>query len=222
MSASMSTPVSTPSPTSSRGPLARYRPQGHRVEPAEHLTRTPGFWPAYLGWTLVVRGLDPEPFGADLADLDAALEAIGATEVWPAFRVPLADGRVHHVVPSNLPDDHGSVEFLLETPGVDTLYTVAVTDPHDFHGGGLTWRETVEAAEAVPSGDGGHPQGVLDPDHRLLLLLPAWGGADTPAEEAHIRIGQALMTVGMPEEPATALAEHLVDARAWGLSSSGG
>ncbi|MEU3557844.1 hypothetical protein [Streptomyces fragilis] len=211
--------MSTPSPASANGPLARYRPHGHRVEPAEHLLDTPGFWPAYLGWTLVVEGVDPELFGADLADLDAALEAVGATEVWPAFRVPLSDGRVHHVVPYNLPDDYGSTEFLLEVPGADTLRTLGVMDPHDFHGGGLTWRETVEAADAVPSGDGGHRHGVLDPDHRLLLLLPAWGGVDTPAEEALTRIAHALAAVGVPDASAAALAEHLVDARAWGLST---
>ncbi|WP_448321002.1 hypothetical protein, partial [Streptomyces sp. CO7] len=178
------------------------------MDPAEHLLGTPGFWPAYLGWSLVVEGLDPELFGADLADLDAALEAVGATEVWPAFRVPLSDGRVYHVVPYNLPDDYGSVAFLLETPDADTLHTQAVMDPHDFHGGGLTWRETLEAADAVPSGDC-CPRGVLDPDHRLLLLLPAWGGVDTPAEEALTRIGHALMAVGVPGASATDLAEHL-------------
>jgi hypothetical protein len=190
--------------------LTGYAQPGHGIAPAEHQLDLPGFWPAYLGavWGDAV---EPELFGADLADVDAASEALWEdTEVWPAYRLPLAEGRAVWIVHRNFPDDAGT-DYVLTDPTLSREHPLASIEGH-FNGPGLSWSDLLAVADAVPA-DG---EGVRDPDLRLLLLLPAYGDADTPVGEALTRISTALAAVGVAPELAPALAERFLDHPLWG------
>ena len=191
--------------------LAGYAQPGHGIEPAEHQLDLPGFWPAYLGAVWGEVALEPEVFGADLADVDAAGEALWeATEVWPAYRIPLAEGRAVWIVHRNFPDDAGT-DYLLTDPVRPREQSLASIEGH-FTGPGLSWSDLLAVADGTPP-DGA---GVRDPDLRLLLLLPAYGDAATPPEEALTRISTALAAVGVDVEAAPALAERFLDHPLWG------
>ncbi|GGQ00084.1 hypothetical protein GCM10010266_24140 [Streptomyces griseomycini] len=188
--------------------LAGYAVPGHGIAPAEHLLDLPGFWPAYLGsvWDELAR--EPELFGADAADVDAAAEALhDATEVWPAHRVPLPGGRVLWIVHGNFPDEP-STDYLLTRPD-RTRETRLASLPG--HHAGLSWRDLVAVAGAVPA----DAEGVRDPDLRLLLLLPAYGDFETPADEATRRISAALTAVGVPAGSAPGTAGLFLDHPFW-------
>ncbi|MET8978706.1 hypothetical protein ABZX85_24120 [Streptomyces sp. NPDC004539] len=192
-------------------PLSGYAHPGHGIAPAEQHLALPGFWSAYLS---VSRG-DTEEFGADLADVDAAYEALyDATRTWPAFRLPLSSGRTVWIVFANFPDDPG-VDYLLTDPAHPTPRTLAATEG-PFAGPALSWPDLLAIAEDVPQPLPGptavqRDDGVLDPDHRLLLLLPAYGDIDTPTEAALERVTTALLRTGVPRATAPALAERLLD-----------
>ncbi|MFJ9137740.1 hypothetical protein ACIRRT_32245 [Streptomyces sp. NPDC102256] len=51
-------------------------PPGFSIAPAEQLLRLPGFWPAYYVPTWDDFADEPELFGADGADVDAAVDAL--------------------------------------------------------------------------------------------------------------------------------------------------
>ncbi|MFJ8113035.1 hypothetical protein [Streptomyces sp. NPDC096132] len=190
--------------------LAGYAMPGHGIARAEHQLDLPGFWPAYFGPVWGDFAYDPEPFGADAADVDAALEALHeATEVWPAYRIPLPDDRVVWVVHRNFPDDAG-VDYLLTGPDLPRVERLASIEGH-FCGPGLSWPDLLAVAGSAPPG----LEGVLDPDRRLLLLLPAYGDADTPVEEALERISAALVAVGVDPEAAPDAAERFLDHPYW-------
>lgn len=179
---------------------------GYAIAPAEHLLGLPGSWPAYLGplWDGYARR--PEVFGADAADVDAAAEALyGATEPWPAYRVPLPAGAVVWVVHRDHPDGAGT-DFVLTRPDLPGEVSLASLDGH-HRGPGFSRPDLLGAAGAVPPG----AEGVRDPDVRLLLLLPAFGDALTPAEEAVRRVGAALTAVGVAAGETAAVAEGLLD-----------
>ncbi|NEB02226.1 hypothetical protein [Streptomyces sp. SID13726] len=190
--------------------LAGYAMPGHGIAPAERLLGLPGFWPAYLG---AVRGEpvpEPELFGADAADMDAAAEALwDATSVWPAYRIPLPEGRVLWIVHRNFPDDAGT-DYLLTDQALSRERQLASIDGH-FSGPAFSWPDLLTLADEVPA-DG---EGVRDPDLRLLLLLPAYGDADTPVEEALVRISTALVGVGVAPDAAPGLAERFLDHPLW-------
>lgn len=183
---------------------------GHGIAPAERHIDLPGFWPAYFGYLWDAFAHEPELFGADLADVDAAAEALyEATEVWPAYRIPLPSGAVLWIVHRNLPDDAGT-DYLLTHPDRARETCLASIDGH-FTGPGLSWTDLVAVADSAPAG----AEGVRDPDRRLLLLLPAFGDAEAPAEEAMVRTAAALTAVGVPEEAAPGAAERLLDHPFW-------
>jgi hypothetical protein len=189
--------------------LAGYAMAGHGIAPAEHQLDLPGFWPAYLGPVRREFADEPELFGADAADLDAASEALyDATESWPAYRIPLWDGQILWVVHRNFPDDAGT-DYLLTHPDRPRETHLASIDGHHT-GPGLSWPDLLAAAEATPVAPV-DAAGVCDPDQRLLLLLPAFGDADTPVEAAIRRISAALVAVGMAEAVAPEAAELLLD-----------
>jgi hypothetical protein len=192
--------------------LTGYAQPGYGIAPAEHQLDLPGFWPAYLGAVWSDVAVEPEVFGgADLADVDAAGEALWeATEVWPAYRVPLEGGRGVWIVHRNFPDDAGT-DYLLTDPALPRERRLASVEGH-FTGPGLSWSDLLAVADEAP-GDGA---GVRDPDLRLLLLLPAYGDAATPVEEALARISTALTAVGVAPEAAPALAERFLDHPLWG------
>ncbi|CAL9610760.1 hypothetical protein [Streptomyces sp. Tu 3180] len=191
-------------------PLAGYAVPGHGIAAAEHLLDLPGFWPAYLGSVWGGLAHEPEPFGADAADVDAAAEALhDATEVWPAHRVPLPGGRVLWIVHGNLPDEP-STDYLLTSPDRARETRLASLQGHGA-GPGLSWRDLVAVAGSAPA----DAEGVRDPDLRLLLLLPAYGDFETPADEATRRIAAALTTVGVSAEEAPGIAERFLDHPLW-------
>lgn len=58
-------------------------PPGFSIAPAEQLLRLPGFWPAYYVPTWDDFADEPELFGADGADVDAAVDALyGPVDPW--------------------------------------------------------------------------------------------------------------------------------------------
>ncbi|MFG2131151.1 hypothetical protein ACGFNV_25490 [Streptomyces sp. NPDC048751] len=190
--------------------LARYATPGHGIAPAEHLLDLPGFWPAYYGPVWDEFAEEPELFGADSADVDAAGEALySAEEVWPAFRVPLAGGHLLWIVHRNFPEDSGT-DYLIAHPDWDRHACLASIEGH-FSGPGLSWPELVAVAESAPAGE----DGVRDPARRLLLLLPAFGDGAAPEAEAVERISGALRSVGADGEAAPELAEELLDHHFW-------
>ncbi|KUO11099.1 hypothetical protein [Streptomyces sp. DSM 15324] len=190
--------------------LAGYATPGHGIAPAEHLLGLPGFWPAYYGPVWDAFADDPEPFGADHADVDAAAEALyERTDVWPAYRIPLPHGRTLWVVHRNAPDDSGT-DYLLTGPGLHRERELAAIEGH-FRGPGLSWPDLVALAHAAPA----DTDGIRDPDRRLLLLLPAYGDADTPVEEALERITAALIAVGVAPQAAPAAAGRFLDHPFW-------
>ncbi|GGX10399.1 hypothetical protein [Streptomyces lomondensis] len=190
--------------------LTGYATPGHGIVPAEHQLDLPGFWPAYFGplWDGLAR--EPGLFGADLADVDAAAEALyESTEVWPAYRIPLPGGAVLWIVHRNFPDDAGT-DFLLTRPDRPEVVSLARLDGH-FGGPGLSWPDLLAVAGSAPA----EAEGVRDPDLRLLLLLPAFGDADTPVEESVERTAAALGAVGVPADAAPGVAEGLLDHPYW-------
>ncbi|NNN34847.1 hypothetical protein HLK59_31690 [Streptomyces sp. S3(2020)] len=190
--------------------LTGYAMPGHGIAPAEHLLGLPGFWPAYFGPVWHGLANEPEPFGADAADVDAAAEALyEATETWPAFRIPLHGGRLLWVVHRNFPDDAGT-DYLLTRPDHPRETLVAAIEGHQS-GPGFSWPDLVSVADSVPP----DAEGVCDPDQRLLLLLPAFGDANVPEGEGVARISRALTTVGVSGEAAYAMADRFLDHPLW-------
>ncbi|WP_307673669.1 hypothetical protein [Streptomyces sp. V4I2] len=190
--------------------LAQYTQAGHGIAPAEQLLDLPGFWPAYFGPTWDGFADEPEVFGADPADVDAAGEALyGATEVWPAYRIPLPGGHLLWIVHRNFPDDPGT-DYLLTHPDQARETSLASIEGH-FTGPGLSWPDLVAVADSAPA----DAEGVRDPGLRLLLLLPAFGDAETPMEAAVERIAAALVAVGMTAEAAPEAAEGFLDHPFW-------
>ncbi|MEU5577638.1 GNAT family N-acetyltransferase [Streptomyces huasconensis] len=119
---------------------------------------------------------------------------------WPAFTVALAADHRIHVVYRTIADDPGT-DYLLHHPDWDRAELLARDDGH-FMGPGLSWPELVRAADqALPGGS------TADPHARLLLLLPAFGGDEVPADSVG-RLAAALRArrgVRHPERLATAL-----------------
>ncbi|GAA3830403.1 hypothetical protein GCM10023083_74110 [Streptomyces phyllanthi] len=196
--------------------LAGYAQPGHGIAAAEHLLDLPGFWPAYYGPAWDGFAADPEPFGADTADVDAAAEALyDTTRIWPAYRLPLRDGRLLWIVHRNFPDDAGT-DYLVTGPGTGGHTTLASSEGH-HRGPGLSWPELTAIAESAPRDE----QGIRDPDLRLLLLLPAFGAVDVLCvDEAASRISGALGTVGVPQDVAPAMADRFLDRPVWVSSST--
>ncbi|MFE9806874.1 hypothetical protein [Streptomyces sp. NPDC005548] len=187
-----------------------FAPPGFTVAPAEHLLRLPGFWPAYYGPTWDAFADEPELFGADGADVDAAADALyGPADPWPAYRLPLEGGHVLWIVHSNHPDD-SSTDYLITHPAWSRPGRLASIEGH-FSGPGLSWTELSAVAGSAPPG----AEGVLDPDTRLLLLLPAFGDADAPPEAAVRRITDALTSAGMAADEARAAAGRFLDHPYW-------
>ncbi|MFD6925838.1 hypothetical protein ACFV99_37255 [Streptomyces sp. NPDC059944] len=187
-----------------------FAPLGFPVAPAEHLLRLPGFWPAYYGPTWDAFAEEPELFGADGADVDAAAEALyGPADPWPAYRLPLAGGHTLWIVHRNHPDDSGT-DYLITHPAWSRPGHLASIEGH-FSGPGLSWPELSAVVGSAPHG----AEGVLDPGTRLLLLLPAFGDADAPPEEAKERVADALTAAGMAAGAARAAAGRFLDHPFW-------
>lgn len=104
---------------------------------------------------------------------------------WPAYTIPLASGCRIHVVYRTVQDE-AAIDYLVYDPEWGRAALIARDDGH-FMGPGLSWPDLVAAA------DNGLPGGTTtDPHARLLLLLPAFGDADIPQQDAVVRLAAAL------------------------------
>ncbi|MFD8694341.1 hypothetical protein [Kitasatospora purpeofusca] len=111
---------------------------------------------------------------------------------WPAFTVPVNGGRLH-IVHRNLEGGAGT-DYLLHHADRDRAELLARVDGH-FMGPALSWPELMAVADNGPTGCP-----TTNPDHRLLLLLPAFGDADVPVEAA-ARLATALRALTAVDDP---------------------
>lgn len=187
------------------GPVRIHGFENAPLVDGEELPALPGFWAAYLLWLSQTEEYDPVPewFGADGADTDAAWLALTDEDRWPVFRIPFGGGHTAVVLGCNLPDDPGT-EYLVTHPEWDRTGHLASVGGHQA-GPGLSWRELVHIARTP---DPGAP-GIHAEYARLLLLLPALGDQDLPAEAADV-VADALERAGIPVELAPGLAEALL------------
>ncbi|MEU6339820.1 hypothetical protein ABZ883_02520 [Streptomyces sp. NPDC046977] len=171
----------------------------------EELLSLPGFWAAYLMWLCETEEDEPDPawFGVDEADVDAAYEALADAERWPVFRIPFGEGHTAIVLARNLADDAGT-EYLVTHPSWGRLGHLATLDGHQA-GPGLSWRELIHIARTPDQ----TTAGVHALNARLLLLLPALGDSDLPADAADVLRG-ALMWTGVPETETHRVTEALL------------
>lgn len=151
----------------------------------------PLFWPTYLTalMTLEDESLVTEAFGVDGRDcFDYYMHRLADPDAWPVFRLGLRDGHEVNVVFFNLPGDKFS-DFLLCRPGGEHALRLAIVGGHEMRPG-LSWPDLVTAADFS-----GAPYGVVEPDARLLLLLPVLGDQELPAETT-ARVAAALTSRG--------------------------
>jgi hypothetical protein len=125
-----------------------------------------------------------------------------AGDTWPVFTVPLPGDHSLYVVYRAFEGD-GGIDYLLYHPDWDAAERLAQDDGH-FMGPGLSWAELTAAADnQLPGGS------TVDPDARLLLLLPAFGDDNLP-DGAVDRLAAALRArtrIEAPERLAAALLE---------------
>lgn len=173
------------------------------VDGAQFLTDSL-FWPTYLSDTMASHdpSLVAAAFEVDEADCLNYFDRLTDPDAWPVFRLGLRDGHEIDVVYRNLTGDMGT-EFVLCRSGGEYKLDLANVGGHEFRPG-LSWPELVAAATWS-----GAPYGVVEPDPRLLLLLPAFGDADLPAE-ATAMVKAALTTCGAGSGAAE-LAEWLLE-----------
>ncbi|GLW52263.1 hypothetical protein [Kitasatospora phosalacinea] len=181
---------------------------------AEALLDRPGFWPHHLlglchataAATTDTEPPQPEWFGADGADTDALAEELEDDRAWPVFTVAFAGGHALLVVYRNQDGARG-VEHLLVHPEWSRPELVTATDDPRY-GPGLSWPELTRIVDAPPPAG----PGVLAPEARLLLLLPALAAAPRHVAAATARVARALLAVGAPPATAPATAARLLRA----------
>ncbi|MBU2664178.1 hypothetical protein KOI35_11805 [Actinoplanes bogorensis] len=175
------------------------------VVAGEDLLDRPGFWAAYLMGMCERDENVPDLFGVDNDDLDTAADALMDEEAWPAFRIPFGGGHTAVVVFANFSEDAG-IDYFVTHADWDRRGFLATIDGH-FAGPGLAWRELVHIARTP---DRSSP-GVHDPHARLLLLLPALGDRDTPADAVDV-VARALRSAQVvPEHETERLVARLLD-----------
>ncbi|MFJ8582228.1 hypothetical protein [Micromonospora sp. NPDC093277] len=137
----------------------------------------PLFWPTYLCDTFYHdTSLVTAVFEVDEEDCLNYYRRLTDPEAWPVYRLALRDGQHEiDVISRNVPGA-GNTEFVLSRRGGEHPLELAVVGGHEL-GPGLSWPE-LGATAAWP----GAPFGVVEPDARLLLLLPALGDSDLPAD----------------------------------------
>ncbi|MDZ5446055.1 hypothetical protein U2F26_25535 [Micromonospora sp. 4G57] len=148
------------------------------------------FWPTYLSDTMTSHddSLVTAPFEVDQEDCWNYYERLTDPDAWPVFRLGLREGHEIDVVYRNV-TGAGSTEFVLCRSGGEYKLDLANVGGREFRPG-LSWPELMAAADWS-----GTPYGVVEPDARLLLLLPAFGDADLPAE-ATAMVTAALTSCG--------------------------
>jgi hypothetical protein len=185
-------------------PLPQLEIPGYQGGPYSHqpdLLREPLFLLAHLYGCVHSEEAEEALFGADYeaaAEFQRALMEAGG---WPVFALPLAAGHWLYVVYRTVEDESG-VDYLVHHPEWPAVETIA-SDEGSFSGPGLSWAELRAAA-----GNGIGGGSTDDPDARLLLLLPALGDDQAPADAAGAVAG-ALAALTRVEDPRRA-AEHLL------------
>ncbi|MGW3888957.1 hypothetical protein ACWD69_09730 [Micromonospora chokoriensis] len=140
----------------------------------------PLFWPTYLCDTVAYHDTSVviAAFEVDEEDCLSYYDRLTNPEAWPVYRLGLRDGQHEiDVVSRNVPGA-GNTEFVLSRSGGRHPLELAVVGGHELRPG-LSWPELVATAAWSDA-----PFGVVEPDARLLLLLPALGDPDLPAEAA--------------------------------------
>ncbi|GAB3255103.1 hypothetical protein [Kineosporia babensis] len=168
------------------------------------------FWPAFL---LNTQSSETavEAFGVDPADVEEYAEALVQDEnVWPVITVELAQGHTLLILFRVFPDDAG-IDYLIQPKGSDEMIALAQLDGH-FCGPGLRWSEVLSAAAQVST---------LSRAERLLLLLPALGDDELPADAEDV-VAAALGEVGVVQvEDCLTIAQEILEAPDWGAQPWG-
>jgi len=148
-----------------------------------------------------------EAFGVDAADcFEYYSRRLRDPDAWPVFRLGLPDGHELDVVFCNLRGEY-SVDFLLCRSGGEQAVRLATVGGHELRPG-VSWPELVTAASFA-----GAANGVVEPDARLLLLLPAFGDRDLSAEST-TTVATALTRCGAGAR-VDDLAAYLLEKLAW-------
>ncbi|MFI7576540.1 hypothetical protein [Micromonospora sp. NPDC049497] len=155
-----------------------------------HLLGDARFWPTYLSASMASGddSLVTAAFEVDQADCWDYFRRLTDPEAWPVFRLGLRDGHEIDIVYRNVPGA-GGTEFVMCRPGGEYKVDLANVGGHEFLPG-LSWPELIAAASWSTAS-----YGVIEPDARLLLLLPAFGDADLPAGAA-AKVAAALKKCG--------------------------
>ncbi|MGW2250071.1 hypothetical protein ACWCXH_07715 [Kitasatospora sp. NPDC001660] len=171
----------------------------------EELARDTAFWFAHFVISFGVEDDRAEECGVDEADYQAVMERLGDVEQpGLVLRVPFDGGHTAYVAWQNW-EDESTVDYFVHHAAWGRLGFLAQDGPHGS-GPGLSWRELVKLAGSPQDG----ADGLADPAHRLLALLPALGDADTPGEAQGI-VAKALARVGFRPESVEELAAALLD-----------
>ncbi|MFF3087663.1 hypothetical protein ACFVRB_21815 [Streptomyces nojiriensis] len=190
---------------------------GHDEDPlvaGEELLSHPGFWANYLLWMCGTDDDGAEPpaewFGSNDADRYAAWAAWTADENRPVLRVPFGGGHTIVVTSRIHPEDSATEYFLTHPDWEPARHAYLATISRHQAGPGLSWTELTHVANTP---DRTAP-GIHDPHARLLILLPALGDQDAPADAASV-IAEALIQVGAPASEAPRVAVLLLDHPLW-------
>ncbi|MFJ6167333.1 hypothetical protein ACIQH6_19605 [Micromonospora orduensis] len=165
----------------------------------------PLFWPTYLSSMVTPEddSLVTEAFGVKADDCyEYYARRLRDPDAWPVFQLGLRDGHEVNVVYFNVPREY-FCDFLLCRPGGEHALRLATVGGHEMRPG-LSWPELGTAA-----GFSGASLGVVAPNARLLLLLPALGDRDVPTE-ATARVAAALTSCGAGAK-VDELAAHLLE-----------
>ncbi|SBV24598.1 hypothetical protein GA0070620_0019 [Micromonospora krabiensis] len=166
----------------------------------------PAVWPALL-WAVGGASTAVDAFDIDPADTDVMLTQLSMPDRWPVFTVDLASGHRIHLVWRNFDGDAGW-DYMLAGDAFDGPVPLAMLEGH-FRGPGLSWPELVVVADQGAA--------TLDWAQRLLLVLPALGDIDLPAEAAEIVAG-AITAVGAIRRRQDVAGELLAASRRfWGM-----
>ncbi|MEE1782916.1 hypothetical protein PUR71_08300 [Streptomyces sp. SP17BM10] len=189
--------------TAAHVPIAEFL-DGDEVVAGEHLADDLAFWFTHFVISFGVEDEAAEEYGVDADAYEAMIARLGDTdEPGIALRVPFDGGHTAYVLWQNW-EDESTVDYLVHHPGWGRLGFLAQDGPHGS-GPGLAWPELVKLAGSAQDG----VEGLDDPARRLLLLLPALGDADIPAEARDV-VAHALAEVGFRADVVDELAAHLL------------
>jgi hypothetical protein len=169
--------------------------EDHPLVDGTDLLAEPAFWETYLGVGLGEDG------GADIDDVEELLDELMDHDHWPVFTVPLHHGAAIWVIHRNLDGDMG-LDFVLSHPGWPEDLRLASIEG-SFVGPGLSWPELTAIADNPPPDS---HDGVVDPADRLLMLLPAVGDTDLPADAVEVLAAALIRNTAVTEPTRGAIA----------------